>query len=194
MSEDPIARFEAWLAEARAHPGIIEPTAMSLATATEAGRPSVRIVLLKSVDRRGFTFFSNQESKKGRDLALNPNAALCFYWMPMGRQVRIEGRAEQVFKDEADAYFASRPRDSRIGAWASLQSWPLASREALEQAVREATERFEGKEVPRPPYWTGWRVIPERIEFWTERPFRLHDREVYVRADDGRWSMTRLFP
>jgi pyridoxamine 5'-phosphate oxidase len=192
MAQDPIEKFSQWLEEAK-NTGMKEPTAMTVATATPAGKPSARILLLKGVDKRGFVFYSNRESRKGGELAANQQVALCFYWMPLGKQVRVEGSVAPVSAEEADAYFASRHRDSRIGAWASKQSRPLASREELVHRIEEYTKKFEGKDVPRPEYWIGWRLVPERIEFWAERPYRLHDREVYARKGNN-WQVSKLYP
>jgi len=188
---EPLAPFERWFAEARAS----EPDAdaMILATATPSGLPSARAVLVKGFDARGFVFYTNLESRKSEELAGNPYAALCFLWKALRRQVRIEGRVEPVSAKEADAYFASRPRDSRIGAWASDQSRPLASRAVLEQRVADFERRFGQGEVPRPPFWSGFRVVPQRIEFWQERASRLHDRWLFVR-EGGEWRRERLFP
>ncbi|HSC31653.1 MAG TPA: pyridoxamine 5'-phosphate oxidase [Gemmatimonadaceae bacterium] len=192
---DPIAHFTALLAEARrvdrAH--LPEPTAMTLATVDDAGHPSARIVLLKDVDARGFVFYTNYESRKGRELLAHPWAALCFHWQPMERQVRVEGPVERVSAAEADAYFASRARMSRIGAWASRQSATLESDAELRQRVQEVEARFAGGDVPRPPNWSGFRVAPQRIEFWRGRPYRLHERLLYERDDTG-WRVRRLFP
>ncbi|HTZ78303.1 MAG TPA: pyridoxamine 5'-phosphate oxidase [Stellaceae bacterium] len=190
--EEPFEEFEQWYAEARGS----EPrdaNAMTLASTAADGAPSARVVLLKELDKRGFVFYTNYESRKGVELITNPRAALCFYWKSLGRQVRIEGRVERVDLADADAYFATRPRDSQIGAWASQQSQPLESRAVLEGRVAELSRRYEGQPVPRPPHWSGFRVVPTAIEFWHERPFRLHDRIVY-RLDGGRWRKERLNP
>ena len=190
--DEPIGLFIDWLAEARAgEPN--DANAMALATVDASGMPDCRMVLLKDVDARGFTFYSNRESAKGEELAARPAAALLFHWKSLRRQVRVRGRVEPVGAAEADAYFASRARESRIGAWASDQSRPLDSRQALEAAVARETARFEGGEVPRPERWTGWRVVPDSVEFWRDRPFRLHDRMRFDRAGEG-WARTRLWP
>jgi pyridoxamine 5'-phosphate oxidase len=188
---EPLAPFRRWLDEAWKG----EPNAhsMTLATTAADGRPSARVVLLKGLDERGFVFYTNLESRKATELFTNPNAALCFLWKSLNRQVRVEGPVERVGDAEADAYFASRPRDSQIGAWASDQSRPLDSRAELERRVEEYSCRFSGAEVPRPPYWSGLRVVPQRIEFWQERPFRLHDRLLFIRESRG-WRREWLFP
>lgn len=190
--DDPLSLFLDWLADARAsEPN--DPNAMALATADEDGLPDCRMVLLKGVDERGFTFYSNEQSAKGVQLTARPKAALLFHWKSLRRQVRVRGAVRPVSAAEADTYFASRARESRVGAWASLQSRPLESRSALEAAVREAEARFEGAEPPRPEHWIGWRVAPEQIEFWRDRAFRLHDRLRFERDGDG-WRRTRLYP
>lgn len=192
MADDPIALFEAWFAEARAS----EPNdadAMALATATPDGRPSVRMVLLKGYGPEGFTFYTNADSRKGEELAADPHAALLFHWKSLRRQVRVEGRVAEVSPDEADAYFASRSRDSQIGAHASDQSRPLDDRSTFEQRYEAMKQRYEGRDVPRPKRWTGFRVTPERLEFWTDRPHRLHERRLFVRDGDG-WIEGLLYP
>ena len=189
---EPYGLFAEWLEAAKA----AEPNdanAMTLATIDAEGVPDARIVLLKDVDGRGFTFFSNQESAKGEQLWAHPSAALVFHWKSLRRQVRVRGAVEQVSAAEADAYFASRARESRIGAWASDQSRPLDSRAVLEARVAEQTAAFDGQEVSRPDRWTGWRVVPQQVEFWRDRAFRLHDRLRFERDGDG-WSRTRLWP
>ena len=188
---EPLALFERWLDEA--WKGEPNAHAMTLATATREGRPSARLVLLKGLDRRGFVFYTNLESRKSEELFANPHAALCFLWKSLNRQVRVEGPVEQVADDEADAYFASRPRDSQIGAWASDQSRPLDSRALLERRVEEFSRRFDEGKVPRPTYWSGFRVVPQRVEFWEEQPSRLHDRMLFIREGEG-WRRERLFP
>jgi pyridoxamine 5'-phosphate oxidase len=170
-----------------------DATAMTLATADASGRPSARMVLLKGIDERGFVFFTNYESRKSMDLAENPFAALCIHWAKAAEQIRVEGRIERVSDAESDAYFETRPRGSQIGAWASRQSAPLPSREALLERVREIERRFDGRPVPRPEFWGGYRVVPERIEFWYGQESRLHDRVVYLRHGDG-WRVERLYP
>jgi pyridoxamine 5'-phosphate oxidase len=192
LAADPIEQFRLWLEQAMT----VDPkefTAMTLATADGEGRPSARVVLLKGVDERGFVFYTHFDSRKGRELLANPRAALVFYWMALDRQVRIEGTVEKTSRAESEAYFASRPLGSRLGAWASPQSRPISGREELERKVREAGERFAEK-VPLPPDWGGFRVHPETIEFWQGRPSRLHDRLRYSRHSDGDWRIERLAP
>ncbi|HUC11858.1 MAG TPA: pyridoxamine 5'-phosphate oxidase [Stellaceae bacterium] len=188
---EPMAPFARWFAQAQAAEE--DANAMILATATPSGLPSARAVLLKGCDDRGFVFYTNLESRKSAELADNPRAALCFLWKALRRQVRVEGRVEPVAAEEANAYFASRARDSQIGAWASQQSRPLASRAVLEQKVAEVGRRFGDGEVPRPPFWSGFRIVAQRIEFWQERPSRLHDRWLFIR-EAGEWRRERLFP
>jgi pyridoxamine 5'-phosphate oxidase len=192
MVTDPHSLFEEWFAEAR----LSEPNdanAVALATSTADGRPSVRMVLLKGHDEGGFVFYTNLDSRKGGELAANPRAALLFHWKSLRRQVRIEGAVEPVTLAEADAYFATRSRDSQLGAWASDQSKPLASRDLFESRYGEMRDRFEGGEVPRPPRWSGFRLVPERIEFWSDRAHRLHERRLFEHADGG-WSEGLLYP
>ncbi len=191
-ADDPIEQFIGLLDRARAA-CLDDPTAMTLATAGATGRPSCRVVLLKGVDERGFVFYTNLESRKARELRANPNAALCIYWSPLDKQVRVEGPVEPVSDAEADAYFASRPREYQIGAWASTQSATLASREELDRRFRLLQERFDGLPVPRPPFWSGYRVIPHQIEFWTLSASRLHDRVLYTRHGRS-WERSLLFP
>ena len=196
MSEaivDPIAQFGAWYGEAEAAEAK-NPGAMTLATATPEGRPSARMVLLKGHSADGFVFYTNLNSLKAAELAANPQAALCFYWKTLARQVRVDGPVEPVTEDQADVYFASRTRGSQIGAWASDQSQPLASRALLENRAEEYEAKFPAGEVSRPPFWSGFRVVPERIEFWTERNDRLHDRQLFERLADGGWRESWLYP
>jgi len=192
--DDPFALFKSWMAEAEAS----EPNdanAMALATVGAGGVPNVRMVLLKGVDAKGFVFYSNAQSIKGGELAQNPNAALNFHWKTLRKAVRVQGHVAQVSDAEADAYFATRPKDSQIGAWASPQSRPMEGRFVFEKAIAEYAVKYALTKVPRPPYWTGWRITPLRIEFWRDRPFRLHDRLVYARdRADGSWRTERLYP
>ena len=190
--DEPFAPFERWFALATTSEPLAET--MTLATATRDGMPSLRAVLLKGADPRGFVFYTNFASRKAEELFANPQAALCFHWKSLARQIRIEGMVSLVSEDEANAYFASRPRDSQIGAWASDQSRPLAERGALEARFAEVARQYAGSTaVPRPDYWSGFRIRPERVEFWQERPFRLHDRVLFTR-DGEAWRKTRLFP
>jgi len=193
LAPDPVTMFDRWFTQAR-DAGLGEPNAMVVATADEQGRPSARTVLLKGYDERGFVFFTNLASRKGRELATRPWCSLLFPWHDLERQVRVEGEATELDRDEVATYFASRPRGSRLGAWASPQSEPVADRDELETAYAAAEQRFEGGDVPVPDGWGGYRVRPEVVEFWQGRPSRLHDRLVYrARTDDG-WDVTRLAP
>jgi pyridoxamine 5'-phosphate oxidase len=193
MATDPHLLFEGWFAEARAaEPNDAE--AMALATADAEGRPSVRMVLLKGHDTRGFVFYTNAESRKGGELAANPRAALLFHWKSLRRQVRIEGAVEPVSAAEADAYFASRGRESQIGAWASDQSRPLESRAVFEDRYHQLVADFDGQKVSRPGHWSGYRVVPERIEYWNDRPHRLHERRLFTLDDAGGWREGLLYP
>ena len=190
---DPIEQFRGWFEDALAA-DLHEPNAMTLATATPEGRSSARIVLVKGFDERGFVFYTNYGGRKARELEANPYCALVFYWGELERQVRVEGRVSRVSEEESDAYFASRPRGSRLGAWASEQSRPVGDRGTLERRLRELEREYEGREIPRPPFWGGYRVEPEIIEFWQGRENRLHDRLLYRRAIDGGWIRERLQP
>jgi pyridoxamine 5'-phosphate oxidase len=190
---DPFARFLEWMNEAWTH----EPedaNAMTLASATPDGVPSARIVLLKGADERGFVFYTNMQSRKSEELTANARAALLFHWKPLGRQVRIEGHVERVTGAEADAYYATRPRISRLGAWASDQSRTLPDRAELERRLAGYEAKYPGEDIPRPPHWSGFRIIPERFEFWQNMPFRLHDRTVYTKSAGGGWTIGKLFP
>ena len=193
LDPSPFRQFHLWFDQALAA-GLAEPNAMTLATATPEGRPSARMVLIKGADERGFVFFSNYASLKGRELDANPYAALVFYWAELERQIRIEGRVEQVSPEESDAYFQSRPAGSRLGAWASRQSAVIGDRAELEGRLAELAARHPGGDVPRPPHWGGYRVVPESIEFWQGRPSRLHDRLRYRLREDGTWLVERLSP
>lgn len=190
--QDPFELFREWWDEAHASEPA-EPSAAALATATADGRPSVRMVLIRGVDKRGFVFYTNLESRKGGELAANPHAAIVLHWKSLGRQIRIEGPVALVSKEEADAYFASRARGSQIGAWASAQSRPMESRRGLEKSVAKVAAKFGLGKVPRPDYWSGYRITPEHIEFWREGRFRLHERIVYHR-NGADWDTERLFP
>ena len=192
LDPDPIRAFAAWFAEA-VSAGVAQPEAMALATSTSDGRPSVRMVLLKSHDARGFTFFTNRESRKGDELAANPRAALVLHWQPLHRQVRIEGAVERIADAESETYFATRAPGSQIAAWASPQSRPIAGREELDERYAEVEARFTGGDVPLPPFWGGYRVVPDAIELWQGRENRFHDRLRYEQIKDG-WARTRLAP
>lgn len=192
MTENPFILFASWLAEAKTSESN-DPNAMTVATVSADGQPSARMVLLKGHDERGFVFYTNLESRKAGEIAATPRAALLFHWKTLRRQVRIEGPVTSVSDQEGDAYFATRSRDSQIGAWASDQSRPLASRDLFEARYEEMAERFRDKPVPRPPHWSGFRVVPERIEFWTDRAHRLHERRLFTRTQQG-WSEGLLYP
>ena len=192
LDPDPIKQFMVWFRAAGAA-GPNEPNAMTLATAGEGGRPSARVVLLKDVSRGGFVFYTNYESRKGDDLAENPQAALVFFWPEIERQVRVEGRAERVDRSDSEAYWRTRPRGAQLGAWASDQSRVIAGRPVLDDRFREVAQRYAGVDVPAPPHWGGWRIMPSEIEFWQGRPDRMHDRLIYRRAEPG-WTVERLAP
>ncbi|WP_242138457.1 pyridoxamine 5'-phosphate oxidase [Sphingomonas sp. TREG-RG-20F-R18-01] len=193
MSTDPFPLFDAWYAEARASE-INDSNAMALSTADAAGRPSSRMVLLKGHGRDGFVFYTNRESRKARAIAENPYVALLFHWKSLRRQVRIEGALSEVSDAESDAYFATRGRDSQLGAWASEQSRPLDTRDTFEAAFTAMTERFAGGDVPRPPHWGGYRVVPDRLEFWQDRAHRLHERRLFLPDGNGQWTEGLLYP
>jgi pyridoxamine 5'-phosphate oxidase len=193
LSANPLELIRAWFEEADAA-GLFEPDAMALATASPDGMPSVRIVLLKGIDDRGLRFFTNYGSRKGRELEANPRAAVTIHWATMHRAVRAEGPVERLTAEESDAYFASRGRESRLGAWASRQGTPIPDRATLEAAFADADERYPGEDVPRPDYWGGYRLVPEAVELWQGRPNRLHDREHFLRTPDGGWRSERLSP
>jgi pyridoxamine 5'-phosphate oxidase len=193
IATDPFATFDDWMAEAwNREPE--DANAMTLATTTPDGLPSARIVLLKGADARGFVFYTNKQSRKAEELAANSRAALLFHWKPLGRQVRIEGHVSNVTDAEADVYYATRARISRLGAWASDQSRVLPERAVLERRLAEYEAKYPGEDIPRPPHWSGYRVIPERFEFWQNMPYRLHDRTVYTKAANGGWVVGKLFP
>jgi pyridoxamine 5'-phosphate oxidase len=189
----PLERVREWY-EAAVAAGVPEPSAMALATATAEGAPAVRFVLLKGIDDRGIDFYSNYDSRKGAELAANPRAAAVMFWQPLQRQVRVEGPVEVLPAEESDAYYATRERGSKVGAWASLQSRPIPDREWLDARVAETEARFAGADIPRPPYWGGYRLVPEAIEFWQGMPSRLHERELWRRGPDGAWRAERLSP
>ena len=191
--QDPLEAFRAWFAHAEASK-VPLPEAVALATATADGRPSVRMVLFKGTDELGLRFYTNLESRKASELGANPQAAVCFHWMALGRQVRLAGRVEKIGTAASTAYFMRRPRGSRVGAWASPQSQSYEERGELEERVRSVEKRFAGTDVPLPPFWGGYRLIPDDVEFWLERPDRLHDRVRFLRDEDGGWSGARLYP
>lgn len=193
LAKDPFRQFDRWFQEAQAA-GLPEPNAMTLATADASGRPSARIVLLKGVDGRGFVFYTNYESHKGRELEANPRAALVFPWFAMERQVIVQGPVKRVTREESAAYFHSRPHASQLGAWASAQSTLVTGRAAVEQGMKAVEEKYAGKEVPLPPFWGGYRLSPETVEFWQGRRSRLHDRLRYRRESNGDWTVERLAP
>jgi pyridoxamine 5'-phosphate oxidase len=189
----PFEQFDVWMKDAVAAE-ITDPNAMVVATSTSGGRPSLRTVLLKGVDPRGFVFYTNKSSRKADEMAANPHVSLLFYWKSLHRQIRIEGTIEDVTDAEADAYFATRARVSRLGAWASIQSRPLPERSVLEGRLAEMEARYPGDVIPRPEYWSGYRVLPSYFEFWQDMPFRLHDRTIYTADASGRWGQSKLYP
>lgn len=191
----PFQKFQEWLEKAKSNKEIVEPTAMCLATVDENNCPSARMILLKKFDERGFCFFTNLTSRKGKELSQNQNVALCFYWGILGLQIRIEGKIESVTIKEADDYFTSRRRGSQIGAWASKQSCEMQEWQEFQDRISKITEDFTGQEIPRPPFWSGFRVIPKRIEFWSEGEFRIHNREVFVKIENQqKWQVQKLYP
>ena len=192
LNADPVVQFEYWFDEAMGA-AVPEPHAFMIATVDGEGKPSARIVLLRNADQNGFVFFTNYNSRKGHNVEINPNVSATFFWQELQRQVRVEGTIEKISAAESDDYFASRPRESQIGAWASNQSEELASREALEQRIADLTQQYEGQTVPRPPHWGGYRIKPNRVEFWQGRPSRLHDRFLY-NLQNGSWTIKRLNP
>ncbi len=193
LNSDPIAEFTDWFEAAKAA-GASRPDAMVLATATEAGVPSARMVFLRGFDARGWVFYTNYESRKGQEIKANPAAALMFYWDVISRSVRVEGRVEKATPEESERYFSGRPRESRLGAWASQQSRVIADREVLDERMVQLNDEFLDRDVPLPPFWGGYRVVPECIEFWLSRPSRLHDRFCYRKQADGTWNIVRLSP
>ncbi|MEA5616629.1 pyridoxamine 5'-phosphate oxidase [Cronbergia sp. UHCC 0137] len=193
VDPNPFIQFQTWFTQATTAQ-LPEPNAMSLATCTPDGKPSARMVLLKDFDQRGFVLFTNYNSHKGQELTINPHAALVFWWAELERQVRIVGTVEKIAPEESDKYFNMRPPNNRLGAWASNQSQVIASREVLEQQLQQLQREYENQEVPRPPHWGGFRVIPKEIEFWQGRPSRLHDRLLYTKLDHGSWKIERLSP
>ena len=193
--DQPFKKFQEWFAKAQSNSVIVEPTATCLSTVDENNCPSSRMILLKNFDERGFCFFTNLTSRKGKELVQNPNVALCFYWGALGLQIRIEGAVEKVSAKEADDYFSSRRRNSQIGAWASKQSCEMKNWEEFEERIATITKDFLGQEIPRPPFWSGFRVVPKRIEFWEEGDFRIHKREVFERKNNARsWEVTKIYP
>ncbi len=193
QADEPFRLFGEWLDDATKSE-INDPNGVALASVDQDGMPDVRMVLLKGFDEKGFVFYTNFESAKGREILGSMKAAMCFHWKSLRRQVRVRGNVEVVSSEEADEYFATRPRGSRIGAWASKQSRPLESRFALEKSVAEFTARYAVGEIPRPEYWSGFRIVPSSLEFWHDRPFRLHDRVTFTRKDNGGWEKVRLYP
>lgn len=193
-SNIPFQKFQEWLEKAKSNKDIVEPTAMCLSTVDENNCPSSRMILLKKFDESGFCFFTNLTSRKGKELSQNQNVALCFYWGILGSQIRIEGKIEKVTTKEADDYFASRRRGSQIGAWASKQSCEMQEWQEFQDRISKITEDFSGQEILRPPFWSGFRVVPKRIEFWSEGEFRIHNREVFVRLDNQQWEVQKLYP